>query len=134
MRVVGDGERPAVDCWPTGAIDPLRTVRCSMVLGDMEHARLIATAFSLLLLHSATPSAADAAESPLRHGVPASKVDSASREIEFRYDDADGQRIARKLLAKELADPQAGGRACNVPGLRRRHRGGCRPCRRAAPR
>ena len=84
----------------------MQTFRCSIVLGDMEHARLIATAFSLLLLHSATPSAADAAESPLRHGVPAPKVDSASREIEFRYDDAEGQRIARKLLAKELAQEE----------------------------
>lgn len=44
---------------------------------------------------------------PMEHGSPAAKADPASREIEFRYDDAEAQRTARKLLAKKLAQDQS---------------------------
>jgi len=68
------------------------------------------------MVHIASHSAADSAESPLRSGVPARGARSASHQIEFRYNDPEGQGIAHKLLAKQIADD--GRDAPGVPALR----------------
>ncbi len=73
------------------------------IWGDMKHARVVATAFFLLLTHGAWPSVADGAVGPLRSGRPAQRAHSASHKVRFRNDDPQGQRIAKKLLAKQIA-------------------------------
>lgn len=65
----------------------------------------IAIGLSLLLLHGAS-AAAGAAEDASRPSIRAPQAGPASREIEFGSDDAEAQRIARKLLAKEIAEEE----------------------------
>lgn len=71
----------------------------------MKLVRVLAAALSLLLLHG-TSSIAAAAVSPSPNAVRGAMAASASRELDFRLDDAEAQSIARKLLAKQLADEE----------------------------
>lgn len=72
----------------------------------MKHSGVVAIVVSLLLQPNSWPSAADAAVSPLRSGVPALGARSALQQVEFRYDDPPGQLIAKKLLARQIAESE----------------------------